>query len=211
MGLFEIVIQKINMPDDAEPIGKNGKLVSIAEMTVNIQLLRILRRHEGVSHLIRVNIWFIFVIRLEPADERSESLGVVFGDIGFNAGCIKGEHLSEGRINSLADGFGKIDKLKEEIFNKRKKVLFEACKQRSVRNLLEAAELPEFPAEVQEKDQQEFGRNGKKLLKDKSSQKAGKGVYGPRNDKGTEKRIRNERIKVEMLIKKPKKRKEHHL
>lgn len=102
MGLFEIVIQKSNMADDAESIGQNGKLVSIAEMAVNILLLRIRRssglgRHECVSHLIRVNIRFIFVKRLEPADERIESLWVVFSDIEFNAGSIKGEHLSEGR------------------------------------------------------------------------------------------------------------------
>lgn len=182
-------------------------------MDVNILLLRIRRssglgRHECVSHLIRVNIRFIFVIRLEPAAERIESLWVVFGDIELNAGSIKGEHLSEVRINSLADGFGKIDKLMEEFFNKRKEVLFEACKQRRVRNLLEAAELPGFSAEVQEKDQQGIGGNGKNLLKDKSSLKAGKRVKlfaAQGTIKGTEKEIRNERIKVEMLIKKLKK------
>lgn len=73
---------------------------------------------------------------------------------------------------------------------------------------MEAAELPEFSAEVEEKDQQGIGGNEKNLLKDKSSQKAGKRVKSfaaQGTKKGTEKGIRNERIKVEMLIKKLKK------
>jgi len=40
----------------------------------------------------------------------------------------------------------------EHLFNKRKKVLFEACKQGSVRNLLEAAEITEFLTEIKKEN-----------------------------------------------------------
>lgn len=44
----------------------------------------------------------------------------------ININGIKGKHLSQGRINGLSDGLSKIDRVVEHIFNKRKKILFEA-------------------------------------------------------------------------------------
>ncbi|MBE7726818.1 MAG: hypothetical protein E7244_21120 [Enterocloster citroniae] len=64
----------------------------------------------------------------------------------------------------------------EHFFNKRKKILFEACKQRSIRNLMEAAKIAKFLTEIKKKDKQGICRNGKNLLKDEGSQKAGKRV-----------------------------------
>lgn len=51
--------------------------------------------------------------------------------------------------------------------------LFEESKQRGVRNLLEATEITDILAEVKKKDKQGVRGDGKNLLKDESSQKAG--------------------------------------
>lgn len=61
---------------------------------------------------------------------------------------IKGKHLSQGRINSPADGLSKIDRMMEHIFNKRKKILLEAYKQRRIRNLLETTEITKFLRQI---------------------------------------------------------------
>lgn len=71
MGLFENVIPKSNVPDDTQAIGKNGKLVRIAEIDVNILLFDIGRR----SRMGRL--------------EAIKSLGVVFSDIEFNTRGIR--------------------------------------------------------------------------------------------------------------------------
>ena len=77
---------------------------------------------------------------------------------------------------AVLNKLGKINKLMEHFFNKRKKILFEACKQRSIRNLMEAAKIAKFLTEIKKKDKQGICRNGKNLLKDEGSQKAGKRV-----------------------------------
>ena len=123
-----------------------------------------------------VYCWQILSRTVVFAYEGIKGLGVVFSDIEFNAIGIKGKHLSQGRINGLAEGLSKIDELMEHIFNKRKKVLFEACKQRCVRNLLEAAENPKFLAKIKKKVQQGARGDGKERLKDECSPKAGKRV-----------------------------------
>lgn len=69
MCLYESIIQKSNVSDNAKSIRKNGKLVSIAEMAINVLLFGIgrrcsLRRHETISHLKRVNVGIVFIIGL---------------------------------------------------------------------------------------------------------------------------------------------------
>lgn len=78
------------------------------------------------------------------------------------------------KINSLTDVLGKIDKQIEHIFNKRKKVLFETCKQRSLRNL-EPTEIAKCLTTIK-KDLQRIYENGKTFLKVEVSQKAGKRI-----------------------------------
>ncbi len=67
---FKIIVEKCDMADNDESVGEDGELIGIAEMVVDVELFCIkggsgLRRHESVSHLIRVNIKIIFIIDLE--------------------------------------------------------------------------------------------------------------------------------------------------
>lgn len=105
------VIQEGDMTDNAKPIGKDGEFISITEMAVDILLFGIgagsgLRRHETVSHLIRVNVRVIFIVCLEPTDKGIEKLGIIFRDIKLNAGGIKSKDGGKGGIDRLANGFG---------------------------------------------------------------------------------------------------------
>lgn len=111
MGGLKTIIQKRDVPHDAQAVGEDGELVSIAEMAVDILLFSVragssLGRHEAVSHLVRVNIRGVFIVSLEAADQGIEGFGIVFGDVKFNAGGIEGKHGSEGGVDCLADGFG---------------------------------------------------------------------------------------------------------
>ena len=38
MGSFEVIIQKSDMADDAQTVGKDGKFIGITEMTVDVLL-----------------------------------------------------------------------------------------------------------------------------------------------------------------------------
>ena len=139
MGGLKIIIQKSDVPHDAQAVGEDGELVSIAEMAVDILLFCVgagssLRRHETVSHLIRVNIRIILIVSLETADQGIEGFGIIFRDIKLNTGGIEGKHGSKGRVDCMADGFGIIYHLLEHECNVVCKTEFEACKKRSIRD-----------------------------------------------------------------------------
>lgn len=55
------------MPDDAQAVSNQSKLISIAEMSVDEELLGIrrggsLRRHEGISHAVGIDLMVVLVI-----------------------------------------------------------------------------------------------------------------------------------------------------
>lgn len=147
MCIFKIIIEKGNVADNAKAVGENGKLVSIAEMAVDVLLFGIgtgsgLRGHKSVGHLVRVNIGIVFIVRFEAADEGVKGFGVIFRDIKFNAGGIESKDLSKGAVDGLADRFSEVNHALEHQFDIRKKVLFKACEEGSVRHLGETAEIP---------------------------------------------------------------------
>ena len=122
MGGFEIIIKKNDVPDNAEPVGKDAKLVRITKMPIYVHLFCVgagsgCGRHEAVSHLVGVNIRLILIKNFEFFNEGIEGLGVVFRDKKFDAGGVKGKDLCQRGIDELADWFGKIDHLSEHEFN----------------------------------------------------------------------------------------------
>lgn len=136
MILFKaVIIRKDNMVDDAEPVGKDGKLIGIAEMAVDVHLFGIragggMGRHKRISHGVRVNISLVLVKGFEFPDECMEGFGVVFADKKLNAGGVKGEDLSQSGIDHLVDGFCMIHHLLKHEFNIRLEVLFETGQER---------------------------------------------------------------------------------
>ena len=90
MGGFEsFIINKNDMADDAQSIGKNGKFISIAEVTVDIHLFGIragssLWGHETISHLVRINVGFVFIESLEFFDQSIQGFGIIFCNKKFN-------------------------------------------------------------------------------------------------------------------------------
>lgn len=114
MSIFKVIVQKSNVPDNTKSVGENGKLVSIAEMSVDIELFGIRagsgpRGHKPISHPVRVNIRFVLIVSLEAADEGIQSFRIIFRDIKFNAGGIESKNLGKGTVDCLADGFGEVN------------------------------------------------------------------------------------------------------
>lgn len=166
---LKVSIKENNIPDDAETIGKDAELIGIAEMSIDIHLFCVRGRdrsgrHEAIGHLVRIHIRIILIESLKSFDEGIEGLGVIFGDKEFNAGGIKSKDVCEGRINEPTDGFCEINHVSEHKFNKRLKVLTEPGKEGGVGDFREAAEIPEFPADGKEKDEEGVGRDRKELL-----------------------------------------------
>ena len=158
MGGFEIIIKKNDVPDNAEPVGKDAKLVRITEMPIYVHLFCVgagsgCGRHEAVSHLVGVNIRLILIKNFEFFNEGIEGLGVVFRDKKFDAGGVKGKDLCQRGIDELADWFGKIDHLSEHEFNKGLEVLPEPGKKRGVGDFGETAEIPKFFTDRKEKNE----------------------------------------------------------
>lgn len=83
-------------------------------------------------------------------DKGVKSLGIILCNIEINPRSIKDEHLRQGRINGLTDRLNKIGKQMEYILNKKKKVLFEAYKQRGC-PLIENKELAKSLTEIKKK------------------------------------------------------------
>ena len=58
MGSFEAFVEKLNVADDTESVGKDTSLLSIAEMAVYVLAFDVAVgkgtvRHEGIDHLVR--------------------------------------------------------------------------------------------------------------------------------------------------------------
>ena len=181
MGGLEIIIKKSDVPHNAEAVREDGEFIGIAEMAVDVLLFCVragsgLCGREAVSHLIRVNIRVVFIVSPEAADKGIEGFGVVFRDIKLDAGGIEGKHGGKGSINSLADGFGEVHHLLEHELNVFCKAEFETGKERGIRDFGEAAEIPQFLADVEQEDEQGIGRDGEYLLQDKCGKEAGKGI-----------------------------------
>ena len=94
------------------------------------------------------------VISLKSFNQGVESFGIVFGNIKLNAGSVEGKDVRKRGIDQVADWFGEIDQLVEHLLDIRFKGGPEAGKKRGIGNFGEAAEVPQFPAEAKEKDEQ---------------------------------------------------------
>ena len=100
MSLLKRIIQESDMPDDAKPVGKHGKLICIAEMAIDILMSGIRtgggpRGHKAVGHLVRVDVWSALIMGLETFDQGVDSPGVVFLDVELDAGSVKSEQIGE--------------------------------------------------------------------------------------------------------------------
>ena len=99
---------------------------------------------EGISHRVRINFRLVLVKGFEGFNEGIEGLGGVFVDIKLNTGGVKGEGLSQFRIDHLAAGFSMIHHLLKHEFNIRLEVLFETGQERGIGHLGKTVEIPEF-------------------------------------------------------------------
>ena len=203
------IVRKGDMADDAQPIGKDGVLVGITEVAVDVHLFRIragggMGRHEAVSHSIGVNIRLVLIVGFEPFDKGIEGFRVIFADVKFNAGSVKGKDICEFGINQLADGFGIVHHLLEHEFNIRLKILLKTGQERRVRDFGKTAEVPEFRAEVQENEQKGIRRDGKDFLEDECGEENLKRVIpfpAKMLVKGIAENGRDEFLNVEIFIK----------
>ena len=117
MFIKEILVIELDMPDNAESIGDNAKFIGIAEMAVNVELLNVrisggMGGHRTVSCFVGIIIvieMHSFGVGFELLNDTVGILRVIFGNPGFNAGGIKDGHTGLGRIDCLADWFGKIN------------------------------------------------------------------------------------------------------
>lgn len=175
------VIGKGNMADNTKTVGKDGELIGITEMPVDVHLFGIragagMGRHKAVSHGVRINFRLVFEKGFEFPDEGIEGFGVVPADVKLNTGGVKGGDLCQSGIYHLADGFCIVHHLFKHEFNIRLKVLFEPGHKRSTGHLGKAAELPEFPAKREEKEQKGIRGDGKDFLKDEGGKETFKRV-----------------------------------
>lgn len=84
--------------------------------------------------------------------------------------------MSQFGIDHLTDWFSVVHHQLEHEFNIRLEILFKTGQKRRIRNLGEAAEIPEFFTEVQKKQEQRVGGDGKNLLEYEGRKEPGKGI-----------------------------------
>ena len=166
-----VIIRKGNVAYNTKPVGKDGKLIGIAEVAVDVELFGVgagggMGRHKAISHGVWIDVRLVLVKGFEVSDECIEGFGVVFVDVKFNAGGVKGEDLCQLGIDQLTDGFRIVHHLFKHEFNIRLKVLFETCQERGVGHLGKTTEIPEFPGKREEKEQKGIRGDGKDFLKD---------------------------------------------
>ena len=77
-------------------------------------------------------------------------LGVILSCPGFDAGRIKDCHVCFGRVNGLADWFGKINKPFKNGLEIFQEILFKTGGLGSIRHFFKAAEFPEMPGIMKE-------------------------------------------------------------
>lgn len=158
-----ILIIEIKGADNDKAIGKEAKLISIAEMAIDILLLNFMvcgcgRGHRRVGCLVRV-VGVLkmmgFCICFQLADDTICVFGVVFGDIGFNPGCIEQEHRSQIGIYFLADRFRDVNETVKYGLQVGYKILFKPCDFGGVRNFCKTAEFSQMPGIMEENKQEE--------------------------------------------------------
>ena len=123
MLIKEVFIIKVNMAEDAQAVGDEGKFIGITEIPVNEKLFdqRIggsMRGHGSVGgfvRIIRVIKAHGFGIRFQLPDDAVSKFGVVFLEPCLNAGTIKDGHICFGRINGLADRFRKVNEMTKRV------------------------------------------------------------------------------------------------
>ena len=96
-------------------------------------------RHKPVSHGVGINLRFVFVKSIEFFDEGVEGFWIIFVDVKFNTGGVKGKDTNQPGIYYLADGLCIIHHLLKHEFNIRIEVLFETCQKRDIGHLGKAA------------------------------------------------------------------------
>lgn len=162
MFLEKVLIVKSEMADNAKAVCDNTDFVGIAKVAVNEELLYLragsgMGWHGGISGFIRVIIIvkvMCFCIGFELFDDAVGVFGVVFRNPGFDAGRIKNSHIGFCRINFLADGFGKVNKLIENKLDIMEETLLKASDLRSVWNFVKPAELTKVSGIVEEYQKQ---------------------------------------------------------
>lgn len=159
------------MMDYAKTICNNTDFVGIAKAAVNVELLYLrvgsnIGSHKSISGFIMV-IMIVkvmgFCIGFELFNDEVSVFEVVFCDPGFDSGRIKNSHICFCRINRVANGFRKVNKLQVI-----EAILFKACEFRSIRDLILTAELTEVPGIVKENQKQGIRRDRKNPLDNKS-------------------------------------------
>jgi len=161
-------------------------------------------RHKPVSHGVWINFRLVLVKGFEFSDEGVEGFGIVLVDVKLNTGGVKGKDLRQFGIYHLADGFCIVHHLFKHEFNIRLKVLFETGQERRIRHPGKAAEIPEFPAQAEKKEQEGIRGDGKDFLKDEGRKETFKRII-PLSAKMLVKSIveygRDEFLNVKMFIK----------
>lgn len=147
----EIIVEEGDVTADAQAVGDDTGLDGIAEMTVDVLLAGVGIglggiRQEGINSLVRIEIR-PGLCELPGFPELGiEEFGIVLGDGEFDTGGIIDEVIGLFRINLTADGFGQLYKILKHLGEERAILVSEACKLGSVRNLIEAAEIPKLCA-----------------------------------------------------------------
>lgn len=140
------------MADDTQAISDNAEFIGITEMPVNVKLLNVgicsgIGGHVIVGGFVRIIIIIkvhCFCVGRELFNNVVGISRVVFRNPCFYTGGIKDDHIGFSRVNGMADGFSKVNKLVEDRLDIIKEGLLEPCDLRNVRDLAEAAEFAEM-------------------------------------------------------------------
>ena len=118
MCIEKILVVESNVADNAKPICKDSKFISIAEMPIDVHLLDCLigssmSWHRAIGSFVRIIrivkvVWFLKSFQL--SDNAVRIFGVIFSNPSFNTRGIKDCHGSKRRIQFLADRFGQVNK-----------------------------------------------------------------------------------------------------
>ena len=147
----EIIVEEGDVTADAQAVGDDAGLDGITKVTVDVLLTGVgigfgRIRQEGIDGLVRIEIRPGLCELLGFPELGVEELGIVLGDGEFDTGGIIDEVIGLFRINLTADGFGQFYKILKHLGEERMIPVPEASKLGSVRNLIEAAEIPKLCA-----------------------------------------------------------------
>ena len=147
----EIIVEEGDVTADAQAVGDDAGLDGITEVTVDILLAGVgigfgRIRQEGIDGLVRIKVRVGFSELLGLPELCVEELGVIFCNREFDAGGIIDEVIGFPGVNLTADRLGQIDKMLKHLSEEGTIPVPEACKLGSVRDLIEAAEIPKLCA-----------------------------------------------------------------